>query len=92
MPDEDPVAGSTRSGPARRGPPSGRWSAPELGVVAVTVAFALLLTFPVFAAVNSGRPVILGMPLSMFWIVAWIVVEFLVLGGIYGWDRRRGRG
>lgn len=91
MSNPDPGKDRHDPGAARRQPPSGRWSTPELGVVAVTVALALLLTFPVFAVANSATPIILGMPLSMFWIVAWIVAEFLLLLGIYGWEHRRGR-
>lgn len=91
MPDQNRVDDRHDAGAAPGGPPSGRWSAAELGVVGVTVALAVLLTFPVFAVANDATPIVLGMPLSMFWIAAWIAAEFLVLLGIYAWEQRRGR-
>ena len=60
-------------------------------MVAVAIGLLLLLTFPVYAVANQARPIILGMPLTMFWMVVWIVVEFVVLLGIYGWEHRKRR-
>lgn len=85
-------AETRQSRTATRQPPTGRWTAAELTVVATTVVLALLLTFPVFALVNHARPILFGMPLTMFWVVFWIVVEFVVLLAVYRWEYgRRGR-
>ena len=43
----------------------------------------LVMIFPIYGLANRVEPMILGMPFSLFWIVAWIVawigVEFVGL-------------
>lgn len=61
------------------------------GAVAVFTGLVFLgLTWPVYALFSGIRPLILGMPLSMFYIVAVLVATFLVMLALYWWERRRG--
>jgi hypothetical protein len=76
--------------PPDRAPPSGRLTAAERAVTAVTVGLLLLVTFPVYGLANSTEPIVLGMPWSMFWLVAWIAVEFVVVLAIYRREHQKG--
>ncbi|HIG08806.1 MAG TPA: DUF3311 domain-containing protein [Alphaproteobacteria bacterium] len=38
-----------------------------------------MLIFPVFSLGNYSKPLILGMPFIMVWVIFWIVIEFLGL-------------
>jgi hypothetical protein len=92
---ETPSTSSTgtdaQAGPATdRTPPSGRLTAAERAVVAVTVGLLVLVTFPVYGLANTAEPIVLGMPWSMFWLVAWIAVEFVVVLAIYRREHRKG--
>lgn len=42
-------------------------------------AYAVLVTFPGVLPFRGPRPFILGMPLPMFWISAWVVAGGVVL-------------
>ena len=60
---------------------------------ALTVFFFLVLlalTWPVYTLFSGIRPLVLGMPFSLFYIVVVLVVSFLVLLGLYLWEDRRG--
>ena len=35
--------------------------------------------FPIYGLANKVEPMVLGLPFSLFWIVAWIAVEFVGL-------------
>lgn len=56
---------------------------PTAMFVAFTIVMLLLMTFPVYSLGNRVEPFVLGLPFSMFWVVFWIGVEFLVLIGFY---------
>ena len=64
--------------PATR-PPVYRW-------LAVLPTIGLLGGVP-FA--NHVRPYVLGLPLLLFWIVAWVVATSALLGVVYALDRAR---
>ncbi|MQA86510.1 MAG: hypothetical protein GEV03_18235 [Streptosporangiales bacterium] len=49
----------------------------------LTVVLLLLFTFPLYGIANSAEPILLGMPFSMFWIVLWTAVEFVILLALY---------
>ena len=60
---------------------------------ALTLFFVLVflaLTWPVYALFSGIRPLVLGMPFSLFYVVVVLVVSFLVLLGLYLWEDRRG--
>ncbi|WP_158045447.1 hypothetical protein [Skermanella pratensis] len=44
-----------------------------------TLFMLLVMIFPVYGFANSVEPMILGLPFSLFWIIAWIGVEFIGL-------------
>ena len=44
-----------------------------------TLIMLLVMIFPVYGFANSVEPIILGLPFSLFWIIAWICVEFVGL-------------
>lgn len=63
---------------ARRGLQESRRDATKPFAV-FTLFMLLVMIFPVYGLANSFEPVILGLPFSLFWIIAWIVVEFVGL-------------
>ncbi|MCA1055781.1 DUF3311 domain-containing protein [Rossellomorea aquimaris] len=46
----------------------------------------LLLIFPLFAIGNRATPVVMGMPFSVFWVILWIIVTFLIVLALYRID------
>lgn len=46
------------------------------------------LVWPVYAAFGGIRPVVLGIPFSLFYVIVWVVASFLVLLGLYLWEGR----
>lgn len=58
---------------------------------ATVVFFAMTfvaLVWPVYALFSGIRPRILGLPLSLAWVVAWVVAGFLVLAAVHLWEGR----
>ena len=62
------------------------------GLLVWVLFFVLLLafTFPVYSIANRVDPFVMGMPFSLFWIVAWVGFEFIVLLLAYIWEYRKG--
>ena len=56
------------------------------------VAVFLALVWPVYALFSGIRPRILGLPLSLAWVVGWVVAGFLALLAVHLWEARRGDG
>ena len=54
------------------------------------VVFAAML-WPIYPLFSSARPIILGLPFSLFYLATLLIVSFSVLGGLYLWESRRGR-
>jgi hypothetical protein len=51
------------------------------------------LVWPVYPLFADIRPRVLGMPLSLAWVVGWVLASFLGLLAVYLWEsRRRGGG
>jgi hypothetical protein len=46
----------------------------------------LLLIFPLFSIGNRATPVVMGMPFSVFWVIAWIIITFLIVLALYRID------
>ena len=51
-----------------------RWA-----VASFFLAYAAAVTWPGALPFNRIRPLVLGMPLSMAWVAAWLVLAFLAL-------------
>ena len=49
------------------------------GTALFFVLFVLAVTWPGMVPFNRIRPLVLGLPFSMFWIAAWVALSFLVL-------------
>ena len=62
---------------------SSRW------FIIFVVAIALVMIFPIFGLANRVEPRVLGMPFSMFWVVFWIGVEFIVLIAFFLNDEKK---
>lgn len=59
------------------------------GVLVFYLAATVGLMWPVYAQFAGIRPLVLGMPLSLAYVVGWVVASFLVLLGVYAWEGRR---
>ncbi|MDT9027204.1 DUF3311 domain-containing protein [Rossellomorea yichunensis] len=46
----------------------------------------LLLIFPLFSIGNRATPIIMGMPFSVFWVILWIIITFLIVLILYRID------
>lgn len=62
------------------------YAAVALFYLATTVA----LVWPVYARFGSIRPMVLGMPFSLVYVVLWVLASFLVLLALFLWEGRRG--
>lgn len=61
-----------------------------------TAAFFLLvllaLVWPVYPHFSGIRPLVLGMPFSLYYVLVLLAGAFAVLLGIFLWEGRHGRG
>ncbi|MFI8575514.1 DUF3311 domain-containing protein [Rossellomorea aquimaris] len=46
----------------------------------------LLLIFPLFSIGNRATPIVMGMPFSIFWVILWIIITFLIVLILYRID------
>ncbi|WP_347548613.1 DUF3311 domain-containing protein [Pseudalkalibacillus hwajinpoensis] len=46
----------------------------------------LLLVFPLFSIGNRSTPFVMGLPFSVFWVIGWIIVTFLIVLILYRLD------
>ncbi len=61
----------------------------RIGFVVVFVLVTSALIWPVYPVFAGAFPLLLGLPLSMAWVVGWLLFMFLALLGLY---RNDGRG
>jgi hypothetical protein len=61
----------------RRESMSVRWV--RRGTALFFLLFVLAVTWPGMLHFNRIHPLVLGLPLSMFWIALWVVCSFLIL-------------
>jgi hypothetical protein len=47
--------------------------------VALALAFALAVHWPVVMVANRYRPAVLGLPFTLVWVSLWIVIALVVL-------------
>lgn len=60
---------------------------------AVVVYFAVVfwcLIWPVYPYFSRIKPLVLGLPFSLFYLVAVLLCSFLVMLGLYLWEARHG--
>ena len=80
MPDPSPVPKGLVFFPPDTSPGHRRRRLLFVGIL-MTVAAALV--WPVYPLFSGIFPLILGLPLSMAWIVLWLTVVFAALGWLY---------
>ncbi len=66
-------------------------SRPGRYAMAFSVFALLALIWPIYSLFGGIRPMILGMPLSLFYIVTVIVVVFLVMLTLFLWESKNDR-
>ena len=54
------------------------------------VVFAAML-WPIYPFFSGALPLIAGLPLSLFYLTALLLLSFGVLLALYSWEARRGR-
>lgn len=60
-----------------------------LGATAVLVVVFCALVWPVYPRFAGIRPLVLGVPLSLAWVVAWLLVSFMTLLALFLWEGNR---
>lgn len=83
---EDPAEGGFRLFPSGLTPGQRRVYG---AVLAFYLAVTAGLVWPAYAAFADIRPLVLGMPLSLVYVVLWVVASFLVLLALFLWEGRR---
>ena len=59
------------------------------GAVVAFYAVAVLgVTWPVYSWFSRPRPIVLGMPFSLFYLACFVVASFLVLLALFRWELR----
>ena len=58
-------------------------------VIAFYVVAILATTWPVYAVFSRARPIVLGMPFSLFYIACFVVASFLTLYALFRWEERQ---
>ena len=62
-------------------------------VAAFYVVAAIGMTWPVYSLFGRARPLILGMPFSLFYLACFVIASFAVLLALYLWEgRQQGEG
>lgn len=62
------------------------------GAVAIFYAVtAAMVTWPVYAVFSRARPLVLGIPFSLFYLACLVVASFVVLLALYRWESRHGK-
>ncbi|WP_281657661.1 DUF3311 domain-containing protein [Halobacillus sp. Cin3] len=46
----------------------------------------LLMVFPLFTLGNRETPFIMGLPFSVFWVIFWILITFIIVLFLYRLD------
>lgn len=61
------------------------------GAVLGFYVFAFLaMVWPFYGLFNRARPLVLGMPLSLFYLAVLVTASFLVQLALFRWEGRRG--
>lgn len=56
--------------------------------VAIVLVAAVALIWPVYPFFGGAFPLILGLPLSLAWVVLWLILVFAALVGLYRSEER----
>ena len=66
-----------------------RLTAVHKAVILYFVFIFLAMIWPIYPLFNSIFPLVLGMPLSLFYLVFLLALSFLVLLSLYLWEHRQ---
>lgn len=55
----------------------------RLTFIAIVLAALVALIWPVYPVFGGARPLILGLPLSLAWVILWLTVSFGALVWLY---------
>lgn len=70
-----------------------RLSRRQRRIYAAVVAFYALATlgtiWPLYSLFAAARPLILGIPLSLFYVACWVGASFVVLLALFHWEARQ---
>ena len=61
------------------------------GVTVVFIGTFLATMWPIYPLFNRIRPFVLGVPASLVYLVALVLVSFLTLLALYRWEDKRGK-
>ena len=61
------------------------------GVLVYFLAIFAAMLWPVYSFFGRARPLIGGLPLSLFFLAVLLIASFAVLLGLYWWESRSGR-
>jgi len=61
------------------------------GLVVFFLVVAAGTIWPIYKLFSGARPLILGLPLSLFYVTSLVVLSFCVLLALYRWEARTGR-
>ena len=62
------------------------------GVVLIYFCVVLVaMLWPIYPLFSGARPLIAGLPLSLFYLTVLLIVSFAVLVSLYLWESRHGR-
>jgi hypothetical protein len=67
------------------------FSKPEKVVAILSVVAFLATVWPIYPVFDRIEPMVLGMPFSLFYLVAIIFAVFAMMLGLYLWEDRTGR-
>ncbi len=56
--------------------------------LAFFVVYLAALTFPGYLPFSQPRPFVLGLPLSLAWVILWVFLGWAVLIGLYFVEQR----
>lgn len=65
-------------------------SRPALWAAVFCVIAFLATMWPIYPLFSSGLPLVLGMPLSLFYLIVVLVLVFGTMLGLYLWESGRG--
>lgn len=72
--------------------PTRRHRRSRMAFAAVVTAAAAALVWPVYGLFSAVEPMILGLPLSLAWVVVWMTLVFAALAWLYRRDHADGNG
>ncbi len=64
-------------------PVSSRWKRRRRGFVACLLLTTLALVWPGYVPFSGTFPLVLGLPLSLAWVVGWLFVMLIALTWLY---------